>query len=53
MTVKELKEELEKYSEDLVIYVPKTARNQYCMGLVAEAIRVRLCYSGERLYIED
>lgn len=51
MTVKELKEELEKYSEDLVIYVPKTARNKYCIGLVAEAIRV--CHSGERLYIED
>ena len=53
MTVKELKEELEKYSEDLVIYVPMTARNKYCIGLVAEATRVRLCYGGERLYIED
>lgn len=51
MTVKELKEELNKYDDNLIVEVPMTMRNQYCAGLVAEANKV--WSRGDRLYIED
>lgn len=51
MTVKELKEELNKYDDNLVVYVPMRMRNQYCAGLIGEAKRV-IC-SGGIVDIED
>lgn len=51
MTVKELKEELDKYDDNLIVYVPMTMRNKYCAGLVGEAKTV--ISRGESLYIED
>lgn len=51
MTVKELKEELDKYDDSLIVYVPMTMRNKYCEGLVGEVKTVSS--RGERLYLED
>ena len=48
MTVKELKEELNKYDDNLIVYVPRMGCN---MALIAEARSVRC--SGGRLCIKD
>lgn len=48
MTIKELKKELDKFPDDLIVYVPKTGCS---MALVAEAIKVES--RNNKVYIED
>lgn len=48
MTVKELKKELDKLPDNLIVYVPKTGCS---MALVAEAIKVGS--RNNKVYIED
>lgn len=48
MTVKELRERLEQFDDNFIVYVPKTGCS---MALVAEAIKVES--RNNKVYIED